>query len=249
MQSDFIQSEERDNIARNSRTLKTPPAISGRKAFGLMIRKERWGLSLRGWLVVLCGLLVTTFVLILGIYPFLAVTGRVEGEVLVVEGWVHDYAVRRAVDEFRSGGYSRIFTTGGPVEGMGGYSNDYNTAASVGASRLRAAGIPGELVQMVPCRIADRDRTYNSAVALRQWLHDHNVPMHRMNIVTEDAHARRSRLLFQKAFGKDVKVGIISIPSPDYDATHWWRYSEGVREIIGEGLGYLYARFCFHSGD
>jgi len=63
-----------------------------------------------------------------------------------------------------------------------------------------------------------------------------------INVVTEDAHARRTRLLFQKALGNDVRVGIISIPNPDYDAKHWWRYSEGVREVIGEGIAYTYAK-------
>jgi uncharacterized SAM-binding protein YcdF (DUF218 family) len=92
----------------------------------------------------------------------------------------------------------------------------------------------------------DRDRTYRSAVALRDWFREHNMAVHSINIVTEDAHGRRSRLLFEKAFGTGVKVGIISVPSPDYDATHWWRYSEGVREVIGEGIAYIYARFFFH---
>ncbi len=39
---------------------------------------------------------------------------------------------------------------------------------------------------------------------------------------------------FQKAFGKDINVGIISVRNPDYDPKHWWRYSEGVREITSE---------------
>jgi hypothetical protein len=42
------------------------------------------------------------------------------------------------------------------------------------------------------------------------------MPLRSLNVVTEDAHARRTRLLFQKALGNDVTVGIISIPNPDY---------------------------------
>ena len=66
-----------------------------------------------------------------------------------------------------------------------------------------------------------------------------------INVVTEDVHARRTRLLFQEALGPDVKVGIIAVPSPEYEARHWWRYSEGVREVIGESIAYVYARFLF----
>ena len=66
------------------------------------------------------------------------------------------------------------------------------------------------------------------------------------NLLTEAAHARRTRLLYQEAFGEGVKIGIIAVPNPDYDAGHWWRYSEGVREVLGESIAYLYAKFLFH---
>jgi hypothetical protein len=64
--------------------------------------------------------------------------------------------------------------------------------------------------------------------------------------LTEDAHARRTRLLYQKAFGKKVAVGIIAVSNPDYNPTQWWRYSDGVREVIGESIAYIYARFFFY---
>ena len=212
---------------------------------GLFVLKERWGLSWRGWLVVfLVASLVTGFVL-LEIHPFLAVTHRVDSRVLVVEGWVHEYATIEAVQEFDNGHYQRVYTTGGPVEGLPAYVNDYETSASVGAELLKKYGIPDNLIQMVPSHVNNRDRTYSSAIALRDWLHQHNMSVQKFNVLTEDAHARRTWLLFQEAFGKDVQVGIISVPNPGYDASHWWRYSEGVRDIIGEGLAYIYAKFLF----
>ena len=74
-----------------------------------------------------------------GIYPFLAITHRVNADVLVVEGWIHEYAIRAAAEEFRSGSYRRVFTTGGPVVGIGRYINDFQTSASVGADLLKKA--------------------------------------------------------------------------------------------------------------
>jgi uncharacterized SAM-binding protein YcdF (DUF218 family) len=106
--------------------------------------------------------------------------------------------------------------------------------------------VPSDSVQMVPSRVMDRDRTYGSAVALREWLHEHNMPVHSINVLTEDAHARRTRLLFKKALGKNVTVGIIGVPNPDYDARRWWRYSEGVKDVGSEAFAYIYARFFFH---
>jgi hypothetical protein len=135
----------------------------------LLVRKERWGLSWRGGVVLAAGFGLAVLGWLFGIYPFLAVTERVDSRYLAVEGWVHGYAMRAAAEEFRTGGYDRVFTTGGPVEGVGSYINDYSTAASIGAGLLRQAGVAPELIQMVPSRETTRDRTFSSAVALRRW--------------------------------------------------------------------------------
>ena len=176
-------------------------------------------------------------------------THRVDTNVLVVEGWIHDYAIRVAVEEFRNDRYQRVFTTGGPVEGIGGYINDYQTAASVGADLLKKNGLSNESVQMVPSRVMDRDRTFSSAVALRNWFHEHNMAVHGINVVTQDLHARRTRLLFQKALGHDAAVGIIAVTNPDYDSRHWWRYSAGVKDVVAEAVSYLYARLLFYPSE
>lgn len=218
---------------------------SSQKFLGILTRKERWSLSWRGRLILaLLGFSIAVL-LLSNTQPFLAETYRVDTNVLVVEGWVHKYAIRSAVEEFKRGSYQHVFTTGGPVVGNGGYVNDYQTSASVGADQLEKFGVPSEAVQMVPSRVIGRDRTYSSAVELRDWFRDHTIPVRSFNVLTEDFHARRTRLLYQKAFGKDVVIGIIAIPSPDYDARHWWRYSDGVREAVGESIAYLYAKFLF----
>ena len=76
------------------------------------------------------------------------------------------------------------------------------------ADLLKKSGLQKERLQMVPSRVIDRDRTYGSAVALRNWFRDHNMVVSGINVVTEDVHAHRTRLLFQKALGKDVQVQI-----------------------------------------
>jgi uncharacterized SAM-binding protein YcdF (DUF218 family) len=135
------------------------------------------------------------------------------------------------------------------VEGTGGYINDFYTSASVGADLLRKNGLANESVQMVPSRVMDRDRTYGSAVALRNWLREHNISVSGINVITEDLHSRRTRLLFQEALGDQVDVGVIGISSPDYDAKHWWYYSDGVREVIGESIAYVYAKVFFRPSE
>lgn len=203
-------------------------------------------MSWRGWLILFAAIFLTFYLCLFHIYPFLAATHRVNANVLVVEGWIHEYAIRAALKEFQSKHYQRIFTTGGPVEGTGGYINDYQTSASVGADLLRKNGLVNGSVQMVPSRVMDRDRTYGSAVALRNWFREHNMPVSAIDVVTEDLHARRTRLLFQKAFGDKVTIGIIAIPNPDYDAKQWWRYSAGVKDVASEAAAYVYARLLFY---
>ncbi len=223
-----------------------PEKIPVRRAvWGLFDHKPRWSLSWRGKLLFIFAVIVIGTVTFFTIQPFLSVTNRETTSVLVVEGWIHGSAMGDAANEFKTGGYDKVYTTGGPVGGLGGYVSDYSTAASVGAGLLRQAGVPGELVQMVPSRVSGRDRTYASAVALKNWFETNHIAPKAINVLTEGAHARRTRLLFQEAFGKDVKVGIISVPNRDYDPKHWWHYSEGVREVLGESIAYVYARFLF----
>jgi uncharacterized SAM-binding protein YcdF (DUF218 family) len=224
-------------------------AARPRAMWGLVCRKERWSLSWRGRLILAFALLLAGALLLKGVYPFLAITHRVDPDVLVVEGWVHEYAIRVAVEEFRSNSYQRVFATGGPVEGHGGYINDYYTSASVGADLLKRSGLSDESVQMVPSRVMDRDRTYSAAVALRNWFREHNIHVRSINVVTEDLHARRTRLLFGRALGHDVVVGVIAVPSPDYDARHWWRYSQGVKDVVSEAAAYVYARLLFYPSQ
>lgn len=219
---------------------------SHRRFLRLFSRRERWGLTGRGWLVLIVGVGAICYLAVMGSYPFLAVTERASTDVLVVEGWVHQYAIHAALDEFAKGSYRIVIATGGPVSGSGGYTNDFNTSASVGADLLRAAGIPAEVIKMAPSRVMDRDRTYGSAVALRSWLAEHNLHPEAVNVLTEDVHARRTRMLFERALAPQTKVGVIGARNPDYDPAQWWRYSEGVKEVSSEALGWIYARFLFY---
>jgi uncharacterized SAM-binding protein YcdF (DUF218 family) len=235
-----------NSVASSGPLAQAPPV---RAMWGVFDRKERWSLSWRGRLIVASALLLVGALVLEGVYPFLAITHRVNANILVVEGWIHEYGIRAAVKEFQSNHYEHVFTTGGPVAGSGGYINDFYTSASVGADLLRKNGLANGSVQEVPSRVMDRDRTYGSAVALRNWFRDHNMTVWRLNVVTEDLHARRTRLLFQKAFGKDVKVGVIAVANVDYPANRWWHYSQGLKDVVSESAAYLYARLLFFPSE
>jgi hypothetical protein len=221
------------------------PPQPRRACWGLVTRRERWGFSFRGWLVLLVATVGLGIFLLLTVHSFLAVTSPTNAEYLVVEGWIHDYAFDEAVVRFRAEHYKKLFTTGGPVRGLSGTTDESDTYASVARNRLIQRGLSREEVIMVPTFRVERDRTYASAVALRDWLAQRHLSPVTLNVATLGVHARRTRLLYEKAFGNEVKIGIIAIPNQEYDNRRWWKYSEGVKEVFGESLGYFYARFIF----
>jgi hypothetical protein len=110
-------------------------------------------------------------------------------------------------------------------------------------------GMNMDVVQAVPANIKYRNRTFQSALALRKWIEENHLPVTSFNLVTVGPHARRSRLLFEKAFAGHARVGIIAVENREYDPQRWWKYSEGVKDVIGEAIGYLYARFVFHPNN
>lgn len=215
------------------------------RLFGLLVRKERWGISWMGRVVIFWIVTASAALFVFCIQPFLAVTEPVAGTMLVVEGWIPPAAVARAAGEFRTGRYNFLVTTGGPFTRDRGQPGNSNNWAETGAYWLRKAGVDAALIHPVASSVADRDRTYHSALALRAWLMANAPEVRAINVFTEGAHARRTRLLFEKALGPNFRVGIIAAQNPEYDPAHWWRTSEGFREVISESVAYLYARVVF----
>ena len=224
-----------------------PAEEPGRRFFGLLRRKEKWVLSWRGRLVVWGALAVLGVVFILRVHPFLAVTEPVDAQYLVVEGWVPNYALEESIAEFKSKSYVKIFTVGAdPLTGTNIEPGD--SLAIEAAARLKWLGMNPDLVQAVPAHIKYRNRTFQSAMALRHWIEENHLPVTSFNLVTLGPHGRRSRLLFQEAFDGKATVGIISVVNREYDPDRWWKYSEGVKGVISEGVAYVYARCFFYPG-
>ncbi len=208
---------------------------------GLLRRRQCLLPTWRGWLlfVLICSLLVV--VAVRSVHPFLAVNDPKPGGALVVEGWASDAAMAAVVAEFKQNHYERLF---GPLE-EGAPLSDYKTYAELGAAVLLKLGLGTNQVQAVPAPRVRQDRTYAAAVALRDWLRAHGPAPKRFNLLTVGPHARRSRLLFEKALGKDAIVGVRALPEENYDPNHWWQSSQGFRVVTGEVIAYVYVRLLF----
>ncbi len=230
-------------------SLSPPPSPSApRKSGGWVKKTSVWLPTWRGWLALLLAAVFAILGAIRGVHPFLAVNRPVQADVLVVEGWVPEYALKQGLDLTRERNYRYLLLTGGLVKGEVA-PEPGDTYARMAMKRLKRIGGDLAHVRPVASEKLTRDRTYGSALAIRDWLAEEGGDFQSINVMTMGPHARRSRLLFRKALGPGIEVGVIPVTNREYVPQAWWRYSEGVKETLSEGVAYLYARFLFRPGD
>jgi hypothetical protein len=197
-----------------------------------------------GWAVLLIGFSSALVTIILFVHPFLAPTKPVGGDILVVEGWLPDYALEKVKERFQQGDYQLLVTTGGKI-GKGHHLSEYKTWAELAASRLKSLDFPEDKIMAAPVnKNFKKDRTYYSILALQRRLYEEGFNEASIDMVSLGVHARRSWFLFEKVFSS-VNVGVVAISPNEYDSSRWWLSSAGVRNVISESIAYLYARLIF----
>lgn len=176
-------------------------------------------------------------------HGFLAINAPVQANILVVEGWAWESAaMQEAAQEFHRGGYDLVVSVGirssaresGPMQG--------NSAESA-AKRLKEFGLDDRAIEVLGVSNIDRHRTYASALAVKHWLADAKVHVVGINVFTLGAHARKSLVLFKRAFGRGVPIGVISGTEDSYDPQRWWLSMKGIYTVLRKTLGYLYAEW------
>ncbi len=214
--------------------------------FGLLRRRVAVVPTLRG--LILCALvvLVVGICVFRSVQPFLAVNRPIGGDVLVMEGWIPDYAMREALIAFRTHPYKMMIATGGPMP-QGMVYSTYGTYAEFGAATLKDFGLGADSIITVPSPNVGRDRTHQEGVSLRAWLGSHPGSFASLDVFSFSSHARRTRLLYRMALGPDVKVGVYSSRDLGYDPAGWWKTSNGVRQVSDEVFAYLYAKLLFRG--
>lgn len=220
-------------------TVRHPP-FRGQK---LIRRREVWLPTLSGWLLLLALLVVATLIVGRGLYPFLAVTEPSGGRILVIEGWMDPYGLDQAVTAFRNGGYELAVTTGAPMEKWP-QGNVYSTAAERAAAYLQSRGLPPSAVAAAPSPASAQDRTFLAAVMVREWAKRSGIQVRGIDVFSMGAHTRRSRYLYQKAFGPEVKVGAVAAKH-EYADERWWRSAEGAREVLDQAIAYVWVVLFF----
>lgn len=208
----------------------------------LIRRREMWAITREGWVIASAGLIIIMLFIITNIHPFLAVTSPIKADILVVEGWLPDYAIESAIAEFKKGGYSQLVTTGLPLS-KGYYLAKYKNYAELAAATCIVLGFDQDKLVAVPAASVVKHRTAASAIALRDWLSTSSVKVNSINLYSFGAHARRSWIVFKEVLNPEIQVGIIAAEPQDYNPQEWWKSSEGFRTVTGEMIAYIYARF------
>ncbi|MBW4601167.1 MAG: YdcF family protein [Calothrix sp. FI2-JRJ7] len=207
----------------------------------LVKRQEMLTLTLQGWIVASTLILALITIGITQVQPFLAVTSPIKADILVVEGWLADEALKQALNEFEMGSYTHIITTGIPLQ-RGYYLSEYKDFANLAAATLKAMGADDEKIIPIPTPDVRKDRTYASVIALKEKLATSQLKLESMNLFSDDVHARRSWMLYKKVL-PNTKIGVIAAATRSYDAKRWWSSSEGIRTVIPEAIAYIYALF------
>ena len=184
--------------------------------FALTNIKPRRRPTWLGWTLISTLFLGLILAFTLNIYTFLAPQKPPHQGLMVIEGWIHDFALDDAVILFKQGNYSKFICTGVPIE-IGSYIQQFKSYPEMTAARLRELGIPDEKIIVTVADFEKKDRTYLSAVALRESFITHNIEEKNLHLITTGPHGRRSRLLFQKALGKEYHIGITCLDDISYD--------------------------------
>lgn len=209
----------------------------------LFKRKEIWVPTWKGWLLFVAAFAALIVGAVAFTPGFLAPTKPLGAPVLVVEGWISDVGLERAIQLAATNHYAMVICSGQNIE-KGMDISHYGTYADLGAARLLNLGFKGTNLVKVPGPPVPKDRTYHSARAVRSYLLT-NTTHRRIDILSDSVHSRRTWLLYEKACAPEIKVGIIANPNPGFTPDNWWKTSNGVRTVINEAIGYLYARLVF----
>ena len=165
-------------------------------------RRTMWWPTWTGWLAL--GLLAFVPLLLWWFQgePFLSATYREPAAVLVVEGWISGEGIRASVLEFKTGDYRYVVATGG-LTGERWNGRRWNYALEAEEQLLRW-GIPRDQIILAASRETEVQRTYEMAVSARQALRAQHIEPRAINVFTRGVHARRSRLIFSKVFGRET---------------------------------------------
>jgi len=164
---------------------------------------------------------------------------------MVVEGWVGPETIDAAADAFSHESFRWVVAAGGPTGER--RNRKRQTYAEIAADGLIEAGVASEKIIRAPARDVETQRTYESAIAVREALVMKGLSPKTLTIFTRGVHARRSQLVYSKVFGRDTQISVISWQPTSQHTKFWWQSSARAKDFFTETIGYVYEAL-FDSG-
>lgn len=201
------------------------------------------------WFLVML-LLVLSLTLLLGfrgIACFLAQTSPNHGEYLVVEGWQGEQGLQQALLVFNDpkNNYKYLITTGGPNTQWGG--EVWPNYADKSANYFVSHGLVAEKLVSIPTPASAQNRTYLSAVMVRDWFAQQSINVNELDVFTQGVHARRTRFLYELALPAS-SIGIYANEPEGYQLPTWWKNSQGAKTVLTEVIGFIWTVCFFEPG-
>jgi hypothetical protein len=211
----------------------------------LVKQKLCYRLTFTGWVLILVPNIFLFLFITKYISSYLIVDEPLQSEILIVDGLMPGYGYDSIANLVRRESYKYLITTGADVDYVYNSGEHFNIAEfsykvlstkDIGACKLFKA----------PAKYAERDRTFASAVCLKDWFIANNIFPWKINVISFSCHARRTWILYKKAFSQYAEVGIITIPDISYNYRRWYNSSKGVRLVLSETIGYVYSLIFFY---
>ena len=203
--------------------------------------------TLPGVILILVVLGLSIYFAFQNVSTFLAVNEPIGAEYLVIEGWLGKNELKQAYRIFGSRDYRLAIVSGGPI------TDEFNSGPPSFAERARtyllSIGFPEDQLFSAPAPFSAKDRTFVSAVKVRDWFVSHGIIVDSLDIFSGDVHSRRSRDIYRLAFGEAVKIGVYSSKPDEFDLTRWWQTSDAAKSVATELLGWLMVKCCFNPGQ
>ena len=211
----------------------------------LVHQKLSYSLTWQGWIFIIGFNSLLVFFVLRYIATFLVVNKPLQTEILIVDGILPGYGYDSVVKLISDHGYKYVITTGVDMGYTFRSENVFN-GAEFSYKILSEKDITNCKLDKAPARNVKRDRTFTSALELKKWFIKNRIYPEKINIISFSCHARRTWIMYKKAFVGFADIGIITIDDNTYDYNKWYKNSKGVRMILSESIGYIYSTVFFH---
>lgn len=215
---------------------------------GVFFKKKKvYFPTIWGGLLLIFLVFLSFYLLVRNAYSFLAVSVAPGSKTLVVEGWVPESGLRNALHFYQENQYKNMIMTGVPIT-QWTYSSPFSNMADASAGSMKRMFFNDTIYRAIIPSTVLRDRTYSTAVALKMLLPQWNIKADSFDLYTMGPHARRTYLMFSKAF-PNSKIGLITDTDPSFDTQKWYTTSAGFRLVFSEWVSYIYSFFFFHPNE